>query len=302
MGKLSAGFDLGTALQTQRKTARLTQPDLAKKAGIAERTVRALERGSGTLDSWNAALAALGLCLSGRNLPGGKTLAERITTLRRRRGLSQHALARAVGVSKPTIGTLERDGKGRLFTLQGILTVLGAGAYLTSRDAPVAFFTHAGNSSVDQGWETPPELLGALAQVFPRFDLDPCAPRRSRTVVRARTHYTAEDDGLSLPWHGTVFVNPPYGRTLAAWIAKAHHEVSAGRARTVVALLPARPDTRYWHEHIAGRATVYFLRGRLRFSGSEQSAPFPSALAVWGASSETLDALEAVLREAWRAR
>lgn len=302
MGKLSAGFDLGSELRSHRKTARLSQVDLASRAGVAERTVRALEQGSGTLDSLSAILAALGLSLTGRNLPGGETLAERLGTLRRRRGLSQAALAGFVGVTKPTIGILEREGRGRVSTLQAVLTVLGAGAYLASRDGTAAFFTHAGNSSVDHRWETPPELLRALSQVFPRFDLDPCAPRKSRTLVRARTHYTAEDDGLSLPWHGTVFVNPPYGRTLAAWMAKAHHEVSAGRARVVVALLPARPDTRYWHEHIAGRATVYFLKGRLRFSESEQSAPFPSALAVWGAGPEELDALEAVLGEAWRAR
>ena len=302
MDKLPAGFDLGTALRTHRKTAGLTQPDLATKAGLAERTVRGLERGSGTLDSWHAALDALGLRLAGRNLPGGTTLGERLRTLRRRRRLSQEDLARCVGVTRPTLGVLEREGKGRLSTLQRVLTVLGAGAYLASESGTAAFFTHAGNSSVDHGWETPPGLLDALARVFARFDLDPCAPRKSRTVVRARTSFTADDDGLSLPWHGTVFVNPPYGRTLAAWIAKAHHEVSAGRALTVVALLPARPDTRYWHEHIAGQATVYFLKGRLRFSGSGQSAPFPSALAVWGASPETLDALDAVLPEAWRAR
>jgi hypothetical protein len=56
-------------------------------------------------------------------------------------------------------------------------------------------------------------------------------------------HFTAEDDGLSLPWHGTVFVNPPYGRQLPAWIAKAHAEVEQGNARLVVALIPARTDT-----------------------------------------------------------
>ena len=69
MDKLPAGFDLGTALRTHRKTAGLTQLDLATKAGLAERTVRGLERGSGTLESWHAALAALGLRLAGRNLP-----------------------------------------------------------------------------------------------------------------------------------------------------------------------------------------------------------------------------------------
>ena len=58
-------------------------------------------------------------------------------------------------------------------------------------------------------------------------------------------HFTHDGDGLSLPWHGVVFVNPPYGRTLGPWVANAHHEVQEGRAQTVVALLPARPDTAY---------------------------------------------------------
>ena len=60
MGKLSAGFDLATELRALRKASRLTQAALAAKAALAERTVRALEQGSGTLDSWHAALAALG--------------------------------------------------------------------------------------------------------------------------------------------------------------------------------------------------------------------------------------------------
>ena len=160
--------------------------------------------------------------------------------------------------------------------------MLGAGAYLAPRGQARAFFTHAGNSSTDQAWETPAALLEALHGVFGRFDLDPCAPRKSRTRVRARTHYTDEDDGLSLAWHGTVFVNPPYGRTLAAWVAKARQEAASGRPARG-GLAPGSPRYGYWHEHIAGPAAVYFLRGRLRFSGSRQSAPFPSALAVWGA-------------------
>jgi hypothetical protein len=73
---------------------------------------------------------------------------------------------------------------------------------------------------MSQAWETPSELLEALSMVFGRFDLDPCAPRKTRTRVQARTHFTAEDVGLSLPWHGTVFVNPPYGRTLAKWVLR----------------------------------------------------------------------------------
>src|SRR3954466_12615699 len=200
MGKLPAGLDLGTELRTHRKAARITQPRLAETAGLSERTVRALEQGRGARASGDVVRAALGLGLAGRNLPGGTTLGERLRTLRRRRRLSQGALARCVGVTRPTLGVLEREGKGRLSTLQRVLTVLGAGAYLASEGGTAAFFTHAGNSSVDHGWETPPGLLDALARVFARFDLDPCAPRKSRTLVRARTSFTADDDGLSLPW------------------------------------------------------------------------------------------------------
>jgi hypothetical protein len=104
-----------------------------------------------------------------------------------------------------------------------------------------------------------------------------------------------------VPWHGTVFVKPPYGRTLAAWVAKAHSEVASGHAKPVVVLLPARPDTNYWHDHVAGRSVVYFLRGRLRFGDGKQSAPFPSALAIWGAEAETLAALDVAQVDAWRA-
>ena len=302
MGKLFAGFELGAELRALREAAHTTQAALAMQAHLAERTVRALEQGRGTLASRDAALAALGLTLLGRNLPGGATLGERLATLRRRRGLSQEELARSVGVTKPTLGALEREGKGRLSTLQAVLTVLGAGAYLACGEASTAFYTHAGNSSTHQAWETPAALLAALASVFQRFDLDPCARRRSRSRVRARVHFTHEDDGLSLPWHGVVFVNPPYGRTLGLWVAKARREVEEGRARTVVGLLPARPDTAYWHEHVAGRAVVYFLRGRLRFSDGEQAAPFPSALVVWGAQPETILALDRALPDAWRTR
>ncbi len=108
------------------------------------------------------------------------------------------------------------------------------------------------------------------------------------------------DDGLSLPWHGAVFVNPPYGRGLGAWVAKAKAEVLSGNARTVVALIPARTDTRYWHEHVAGVATVFFLRGRLRFGTAGAAAPFPSAIVLWGAADRQVAALEQSLADAWK--
>jgi phage N-6-adenine-methyltransferase len=280
----------------------MTQEELAEIAGLSRPTVRLLERTHGNLTSWHVVLRALGLEVAGRNLPAGETLGRSIAALRPSRGFTQRGLAELVGVTQPTILALERYGRGRLEILDRVLGRLGAGAYLIASGEKKSFFTHAGNASTHQGWETPSEILEALYAVFGKFDLDPCSPRRSRPPVRARMHYTAEDDGLSLPWHGVVFVNPPYGRELPRWVAKARAEVERKTARVVVALIPARTDTHYWHEHIAGKADVYFLRGRLRFgtNGQNQSAPFPSALAIWGADRATVEKLDAAFPDAWK--
>ena len=76
-------------------------------------------------------------------------------------------------------------------------------------------------------------------------------------------------------------------------------EVEQGNAKVVVGLLPARPDTRYWHQDIAGAASVFFLKGRLTFGNAEQVAPFPSCLVLWGGSEEVITAIQAVLPDAW---
>jgi transcriptional regulator with XRE-family HTH domain len=302
MSKQPLHSGLGSELKSQRKQRRMTQGQLAAATGLSMPTIRLLEHTRGQLASWHATLAALGLAVVGRNLPAGSTLGASIAALRRRRGFSQRQLADLAEVTPPTIAALERHGRGRLETLNRVLILLGAGAALAPSGGKRAFFTHAGNASTHHGWETPPELLASLYTVFKRFDLDPCSPRRTRPPVKARTHFTVEDDGLSLPWHGTVFVNPPYGRQLAAWIAKARGEVEQGNARLVVALIPARTDTHYWHDSVAGKADVYLLRGRLKFGNGKQSAPFPSALAVWGADAATLARLDAAFPDAWKTR
>ena len=254
MRKLPSDFALGSELRKHRKARDITQGELAAQVRLSERTLRLLEQGRGNLTSWRTILEHLRLELVGRNLPAGPTLGKRLASLRRHRGMSQRELAVLIKVTQPTIVALERRDSGRLSTLEKVLVALGAGVYLAAKGQTRAFYTHAGNSSMSETWETPRALLETLVTVFGRFDLDPCAPRKTRARVKARVHLTQEDDGLSLPWHGTVFVNPPYGRTLSSWVAKAHREVQEGRARTVVALLPARPDTSYWHAHVAGHA------------------------------------------------
>jgi phage N-6-adenine-methyltransferase len=293
--------ELGSALRRARKAHQHTQIFMANTARLSVQTVRNLERGRGTLASLDTLLTALALELRGRNLPAGSSLAAQLTALRRKRGLSQRDLAEITHVAPGTIVALERTGRGRVETLDRVLQTLGAGAYLAARNERRAFFSHAGNQSTHHGWHTPRSLLERLYGVFGTFDLDPCSPfaHRRRAPVRARVHFVPGDDGLTLPWFGTVFVNPPYGRVLRSWVEKAHSEVGKQRAGTVVALLPARTDTRWWHEHVAHQADVFILRGRLAFGAGDQAAPFPSALVLWGATDELRAAMRTAFPEAW---
>lgn len=80
-------------------------------------------------------------------------------------------------------------------------------------------------------------------------------------------------------WKGHCWMNPPYGRTIKHWVKKAYE--SSLKGHLVVALLPARTDTAWFHEYILGKAEIRFLRGRLKFGNATNSAPFPSMVVVW---------------------
>jgi phage N-6-adenine-methyltransferase len=130
-------------------------------------------------------------------------------------------------------------------------------------------------SSATPEWSTPQDLFDELDAEF-GFTLDVSA-----TVENAKcpVFYSQAEDGLRQPWRGVCWCNPPYGRGIGRWVAKAHEAALAGA--TVVCLVPARPDTGWWHEHCRF-AEIRFLRGRLRFGGGENAAPFPSAVVIFG--------------------
>lgn len=125
-------------------------------------------------------------------------------------------------------------------------------------------------------WETPQDFFDELDQEF-HFDLDVCALPENAKCAR---YYTPEQDGLSQPWAGTCWCNPPYGREIGSWVRKGFLSSVEGGA-TVVMLLPARTDTRWFHEYIYGKAEVRFIKGRLKFGGSTNSAPFPSMIVIF---------------------
>lgn len=130
-------------------------------------------------------------------------------------------------------------------------------------------YARLGFSSRTDEWPTSQKTFDELDREFD-FTLDPCSTHDNAKCAR---HFTKEDDGLAQSWAGeTVFCNPPYGREIRHWIRKAY--TSAQEGATVVALIPARTDTRYWHQYIQDRADeIRFVPGRLRFGDGRYPAP-----------------------------
>jgi site-specific DNA-methyltransferase (adenine-specific) len=136
----------------------------------------------------------------------------------------------------------------------------------------------AGFTSRTDDWATPQPIFDALDVEF-GFDLDACADAANAKCSR---FFSAADDGLAQDWRGRVWLNPPYGRRgggIAAWMDKAREASVAGA--TVVCLVPARTDTRWWHESAMRAAEVRLIRGRLHFGAGHAPAPFPSAIVVF---------------------
>lgn len=128
-------------------------------------------------------------------------------------------------------------------------------------------------SSATDMHSTPQDFFDKLNTEF-GFTLDVCATSENAKCER---YYTKQDDGLSQPWSGSVWMNPPYGREIWRWMKKANEAAKEGA--TVVCLVPARTDTKWWHEYVI-QHEVRFIRGRLKFGGAKNSAPFPSAVVV----------------------
>lgn len=142
-------------------------------------------------------------------------------------------------------------------------------------------------TSNSDDWETPQELFDELDKEF-NFQLDPCATVEN---TKCPFYYTKEDNGLEKSWKvyeingriwkphfESVFMNPPYGKDIGKWIKKAYEESLKGCL--VVCLLPARTDTRWFHDYCL-KGEIRWIKGRLRFSGKKNSAPFPSMIVIF---------------------
>lgn len=131
-------------------------------------------------------------------------------------------------------------------------------------------------SSNSVEWETPQDFYNNLNQEF-NFTLDPCATKEN---AKCSKYYTKEQNGLLQDWTGeTVFCNPPYGRGIENWVKKCYEHWKSGGV--AVMLIFSRTDTKYFHEYIYNKADIRFIKGRLKFGGCKNSAPFPSMLVIY---------------------
>lgn len=125
-------------------------------------------------------------------------------------------------------------------------------------------------------WATPQTVFDKLNKEF-CLNRDVCANLENHKLP---AYYDALDNGLSQDWSDErCWMNPPYGRVIGDWVRKA----ATGGASVVVALLPARTDTKWFHDYIYQKPNVEirFIKGRLKFGGSKNCAPFPSMIVIF---------------------
>ncbi|MNW46845.1 DNA N-6-adenine-methyltransferase (Dam) [compost metagenome] len=129
-------------------------------------------------------------------------------------------------------------------------------------------------SSETDLWATPKEFFDKLNAEF-SFELDVCATPDN---AKCDKFYTVHDNGLLQRWGGVCWMNPPYGRAIGEWVKKAYESAQDGA--TVVCLVPARTDTRWWHDYCM-KGEIRFVRGRLKFGTAKENAPFPNAVVIF---------------------
>lgn len=138
-----------------------------------------------------------------------------------------------------------------------------------------ALFTSNSNE-----WETPQKVYDELNREFD-FTLDPSSSEKNHKCDK---YFTLSENGLEKSWKGErVFCNPPYGREIVKWIEKGYSEVLSNDCQVVVFLIPARTDTRYFHDYIYNQFEIRFIKGRIKFEKnkiSQSSAPFPSMIVI----------------------
>jgi hypothetical protein len=187
-------------------------------------------------------------------------------------GFSQRAIGDVLGVDQATV---HRDLRADENASPSAATTPEDAPCPDENASPLA--VHFSSETAEHF--TPAEIIAAVTDCVGTIDLDPCSNEGSPNVPAAR-HFTRVDDGLAQRWAGRVYMNPPYGREIDAWVTKLCDSHEQGDVAEALALLPARTDTQWW-QRLRDYACC-FIKGRLTFIGNDDPAPFPSAIFYLG--------------------
>lgn len=142
-------------------------------------------------------------------------------------------------------------------------------------------------SSETPEWYTPGKIIDRVVSMFETIDLDPCSNSADwrEAAVPATDYWTRADNGLVQPWHGNVYMNPPYGDEIPPWIDRMVAAYISGEISAAIALLPGRTDTDWFSPLFS--YPICFVHGRLKFGNTSNSAPFPSVVVYLGPDVQT---------------
>lgn len=280
-------------LAVARREKGLSQTQLAGLVDADRQAITRLENGVGSIPLLLRVMTALHYHLSG--LARGATLSEQVKNRRNVMDLSVDELARSAGISPATLIALE-GGTGTIAPLVKVLAVIQTSR--TERRKPnLTPYLPAIVGERDSRF-TPAEFVSLLEKVWGRIDLDPCAHIESPVRATRKILLSDGGDGLRDEWSGHLaYMNPPFSR-MSSWLRRADEMWTAGKVDKVVALVPARTDSAYFHDHLARVCDIGFLRGRMQFaraSGRSDKAnrvPFSLMVCIWGATREEIQAFD----------
>lgn len=277
------GHILLDELYSARCSSGLTRQVLGARVGVDAQTIKRLEAGVGTVRTLVTVMAALNFHLTG--IGPGASLPEQLRNRRLKLSLSLDRMAQRTRLSRATVVALESGG-GSVASLLRLLAVIAPKA---GRRAPERSYWGQGDKVDRDSRFTPSEFMQPIYEAFGQVDTDPCAHLLSPVVAHRRILLVDGGDGLVDDWSGRLaYVNPPFSRLLT-WLRRAHQQWQAGHVETVVCLVPVRTDSAWFHETLSGDASIYLLRGRVRFldaRGKGQQTPFSLMLLTLGATAE----------------
>ena len=145
-------------------------------------------------------------------------------------------------------------------------------------------------------WHTPAQWVEAARRVLGAIDLDPASSALAQETVRARRHFTKEADGLSRPWAGRVWLNPPYAAGVVdKFVAKLVAHVQSGDVPAAILLVDSRTDTQWLHHAAGACQRICLKRGRISFvrpdGAGADAATSGSAFLYFGPRPEAFEAV-----------